>query len=117
MKLKPGASLLAAGIVEFGSAVVIVSDEGAIKATDVAEIPSKGRATGGVRTVKWRDFETTAAFAWVGRSQQLAAVVVDPLDEKKAESTPMPLSLELTRRDGLTASQESRVLLVGEYLL
>ena len=117
MKLKPGASLIAAGIVEFGSAVVIVSDEGAIKATDVAEIPSKGRATGGVRTVKWRDFETTAAFAWVGRSQQLAAVVVDPLDEKKAESTPMPLSLELTRRDGLTASQESRVLLVGEYLL
>ena len=42
---------------------------------------------------------------------------INTVTEKKAESTPMPLSVELTRRDGLTASQESRVLLVGEYLL
>ncbi len=117
MKLKPGSTLIAAGIVEFGTAVVIVSDEGAIKATDVAEIPSKGRATGGVRTVKWRDFETTAAFAWVGRNQQLAAVVADRLDDKKTENTPMPLSVELTRRDGLTTNLEDRILLVGEYRL
>ena len=95
--------------------VLVVSDEGAVKGTDVAEIPAKGRATGGVRTVKWRDFETTATFAWVGRNQQLAAVVADSQDEKKLEPTPEPLSIEPTRRDGQTISLENRVVLVGEY--
>ncbi|MEC7916425.1 MAG: DNA topoisomerase (ATP-hydrolyzing) [Actinomycetota bacterium] len=115
MKLKPGARLLAAGVVDFGTMVLVVSDEGAVKGTDVAEIPAKGRATGGVRTVKWRDFETTATFAWVGRNQQLAAVVADSQDEKKLEPTPEPLSIEPTRRDGQTISLENRVVLVGEY--
>ncbi len=117
MKLKPGANVIASGVVEFGTAVVVISDEGAIKATDVAEIPSKGRATGGVKTVKWRDFETTAAFGWVGRSQQLAAVVADASDDKKADSTPVPLVLELTRRDSMTSTLEGRILLIGEYRL
>lgn len=117
MKLKPGSKVMAAGIVEFGAVVVVVSDEGAIKATDLAEIPSKGRATGGVRTVKWRDFETTASFGWVGRSQQLAAVVADPTDPKKASGAPVSLSLEPTRRDGMTNTAEDRILLIGEYRL
>jgi DNA gyrase subunit A len=117
MKLKPGSNVMAAGVVEFGVAVVVISDEGAIKATDVAEIPTKGRATGGVRTVKWRDFETTASFGWVGRSHQLAAIVADAGDGKKAAGAPVPLSLELTRRDGMTSTSEDRVLLIGEYRL
>ncbi|MBM44824.1 MAG: DNA topoisomerase IV [Acidimicrobiaceae bacterium] len=117
MKLKPGSNVMAAGIVEFGAAVVVISDEGAIKATDVAEIPAKGRATGGVRTVKWRDFETTASFGWVGRSHQLAAIVADAGDEKKPAGAPVPLSLELTRRDGMTSTSEDRVMLIGEYRL
>ena len=115
MKLKAGSTLVAAGLVEFGTVVLLVSDDGGVKVTDVAEVPAKGRATGGVRTVKWRNFETTAAFAWVGRNQQMAAVVLEEGDPKKTNPTPIPLNLETSRRDGTTTDLGSRVLLVGEY--
>ena len=48
MKLKPGSRILAAGPVDFGTLIVLVSDEGAVKVTDAAEVPTNGRATGGV---------------------------------------------------------------------
>tara|TARA_Y100001949_G_scaffold22958_1_gene16353 strand:- start:2524 stop:4719 length:2196 start_codon:yes stop_codon:yes gene_type:complete len=115
MKLKAGSTLVAAGLVEFGTVVLLVSDDGGVKVTDVAEVPAKGRATGGVRTVKWRNFETTAAFAWVGRNQQMAAVVLEEGDPKKTNPTPIPLNLETSRRDGTTTDLGSRVLVVGEY--
>jgi DNA gyrase subunit A len=115
MKLKAGSTLVAAGLVEFGTVVLLVSDDGGVKVTDVAEVPAKGRATGGVRTVKWTNFETTAAFAWVGRNQQMAAVVLEEGDPKKTNPTPIPLNLETSRRDGTTTDLGSRVLVVGEY--
>ena len=115
MKLKPGSRVLAAGPVDFGTFVVLVSDEGAVKVTDAAEVPTKGRATGGVRTVRWRDFETTATFAWVGRGQQLAAVARVAGDDKKLEPVPEPLSLDPTKRDSQTVALDYRVALVGEY--
>ena len=115
MKLKPGSKVMAGGIVEFGTALVVVSDEGAVKVTDAAEIPTKGRATGGVRVVKWRDFETTAAFAWVGRNQQLAAIVAEAGETQKLDGTPMPLAVEPTRRDGMTVNFDQKIVVVGEY--
>ena len=115
MKLKAGSLLIAAGPVEFGTVVLLVSDDGAVKVTDVAEVPTKGRATGGVRTVKWQNFETTATFAWVGRNQQMAAIVSEEGDGKKTDPTPIPLTGEASRRDGTTADIGERVLVVGEY--
>ena len=115
MKLKAGSLLIAAGPVEFGTVVLLVSDDGAVKVTDVAEVPTKGRATGGVRTVKWQNFETTATFAWVGRNQQMAAIVSEEGDGKKTDPTPIPLTVEASRRDGTTADIGERVLVVGEY--
>ena len=115
MKLKAGSLLIAAGPVEFGTVVLLVSDDGAVKVTDVAEVPTKGRATGGVRTVKWQNFETTATFAWVGRNQQMAAMVSEEGDGKKTDPTPIPLTVEVSRRDGTTVDIGERVLVVGEY--
>ena len=115
MKLKAGAALVAAGRVEFGAGVLLVSDDGAVKVTDVAEVPTKGRATGGVRTVKWKNFETTASFAWVGRNQQMAAVVLEDGDLRKVDPSPFLLATETSRRDGTTTDLDSRVLVVGEY--
>ena len=115
MKLKAGSRLVAAGPVEFGTIVLLVSDDGAVKVTDAAEVPTKGRATGGVRTVKWRNFETTATFAWVGRNQQMAAIVLEDDDSRKVNPTPVPLTLEISRRDGMTTDLGHRVAVVGEY--
>ena len=114
MKLKAGSLLIAAGPVEFGTVVLLVSDDGAVKVTDVAEVPTKGRATGGVRTVKWQNFETTATFAWVGRNQQMAAIVSEEGDGKKTDPTPIPLTVEASRRDGTTAAIGERLLDDGD---
>ncbi|MCB0991746.1 MAG: DNA gyrase subunit A, partial [Acidimicrobiales bacterium] len=117
MKLKSGVSVVGAGLVEFGSLVVVITDEGTIKVTDVAEIPSKGRATGGVRVVRFKGFETNVAYAWVGRNRQLAAIVADPSDIKKTDPTPVPVTLEATRRDGSAVDFGHRILALGEYRL
>ncbi len=115
MKLKPGVSVIAAGPVEFGSVVVVTTDEGTIKVTDTAELPAKGRATGGVRVVKLKGFETTLAYGWVGRNVQLGAIVADGDDPKRPDPTPVPVSLEPTRRDGPAVDAGHRILSLGEY--
>ena len=94
--------------------MVVITDEGTIKVTDVAEIPSKGRATGGVRVVRFKGFETNVAYAWVGRNRQLAAIVADPSDIKKTDPTPVPVTLEATRRDGSAVDFGHRILALGE---
>ena len=68
-----------------------------------------------MRVVKWRDFETTAAIAWVGRNQQLAAIVAEAGDTQKLDGTPMPLAVEPTRRDGMTVNFDQKIVVVGEY--
>jgi DNA gyrase subunit A len=115
MKLKAGVTVVAAGPVEFGSVVAVVTDEGTTKVTDTAEIPAKGRATGGVRVVKLKGFETMVSYAWVGRNQQLGAIVAEGSDPRKADPTPVPLTLEPTRRDGPAVDLGHRILALGEY--
>jgi DNA gyrase subunit A len=115
MKLKSGATVVAAGSIDFGTMVVTVTDEGTAKITDTAEIPAKGRATGGVRVLRLKGFETNVQYAWVGRDRQLAAIVSDPNDIKKLDPTPVPLQLEPTRRDGTAADVGYRIAAIGEY--
>jgi len=115
MKLRAGATVIAAGPLEFGAIVAVVTDEGTAKITDTSELPAKGRATGGVRVVKLKGFETTLAYGWVGRNQQVGAVVAEPDDPKKAEPNPVALPLEPTRRDGPAVDVGHRILSLGEY--
>ena len=115
MKLRNGAWVVAAGPVEFGSIVVVVTDEGTAKVTDTAEVPAKGRATGGVRVLKLKGFETTLAYAWVGKNSQLGAIVAEADDPRKADPTPVELNLETTRRDGPAVDLGHRILALGEY--
>ncbi len=115
MKLKPGASVIAAGLVEFGGVVVVVTDEGATKVTDLAEVPAKGRATGGVRVVRFRGFETTLAYGWVGRNQQVGAIVSSDAEGRHSDPTPVAVTLDPTRRDGAAVDLGYRILHLGEY--
>ena len=115
MKLKSGVSVIAAGPVEFGSVVAVVTDEGTAKVTDVAELPAKGRATGGVRIVKLKGFETTLGYGWIGKNQQVGAIVAEAGDPKRPDPTPAVLALEPTRRDGPAVDLGQRILTLGEY--
>ncbi len=115
MKLKSGVSVVAAGLVEFGTVVVVVTDEGTTKVTDLAEIPAKGRATGGVRVVKFRGFETAVVFGWVGKNRQLAAIVASEDDPKRANPVPVGFQLEPTRRDGSATDVGARPVAIGEF--
>lgn len=115
MKLKAGVTIAAAGPVEFGSVVVVVTDEGTAKITDLAEIPAKGRATGGVRVVKLKGFETTLTYGWIGKNSQLGAIVADDADPKRPDPAPVELNLEPTRRDGPAVDLGHRIMALGEY--
>ena len=117
MKLKGGATIVAAGLIEFGTLVVGVTDEGTAKVTDGAEIPSKGRATGGVRVLRMKGFETSLSYGWFGKSAQSAAIVADPNDPKKPDPSPVELPLGATRRDGPAVDLAVRILALGEYRL
>jgi DNA gyrase subunit A len=64
---------------------------GAIKVSDFAEFPAKGRATGGVRSHRFLKGEDALIMAWAG-----------PTPIKAASSTgkPLPVDHDLGRRDG-----------------
>ncbi|GAA0327324.1 DNA topoisomerase IV subunit A [Actinoallomurus spadix] len=64
---------------------------GAIKVSDYADFPAKGRATGGVRAHRFLKGEDTLLFAWAG-----------PIPAKAAGTTGKAIDLptELGRRDG-----------------
>ena len=49
------------------------TDAGSVKVTPLAEYPSKGRATGGVRCQRFRSGEDALLLAWVGRGPARAA--------------------------------------------
>ena len=115
MKLKAGATLVAAARLDFGAVVVIVTDEGTAKVTDTAELPAKGRATGGVRLVKLKGFETTLAYGWIGKNQSVAAIIAEDGDPRRLDPTPQPMGLEPTRRDGPTVDLGPRIVQLGEY--
>lgn len=115
MKLKTGCFVLSAEKVEFSTIVVVVTDEGTCKVTDISEVPAKGRATGGVRVVKFKNFETVISYAWLGRNQELAGIMTDSLDPKKSDSTPVPINFTSTRRDGPAIDLGFRLQHLGEY--
>ncbi|WP_344947231.1 DNA topoisomerase IV subunit A [Actinomadura miaoliensis] len=102
IKLSAGARVLWFGAVDparenrvvtvSGSSTALPGTQtGAVKVSDYADFPAKGRATGGVRSHRFLKGEDALILAWAG-----------PAPVRAASSTgkPLPLTTELGRRDG-----------------
>jgi DNA gyrase subunit A len=75
-----------------GSSTALPGTEpGALKVTDFAEYPGKGRATGGVRCHRFLKGEDTLVFAWAGPAPARGAA---------ASGAPIDLPEATGRRDG-----------------
>ena len=75
-----------------GSSTALPGTEpGAVKVTDFAEYPSKGRATGGARCHRFLKGEDTLVFAWAGPAPARGAA---------ASGAPIDLPEATGRRDG-----------------
>ena len=92
--------------------VLSVTDTGTAKLTDAAEVPAKGRGTGGVRLTRFKS-EKRLVWAHVGPVDDLVAVVGQEDNPTRPDATPVALSLTPTRRDTLSTATEERLLAVG----
>jgi len=102
IKVSAGATVTFFGAVPTNAPSVLVSvsgtskalpgtDAGAVKVTDFAEYPAKGRATAGVRCHKFLKGEDTLLLAWAGPAPAIAAA---------ASGSPVELPAADHRRDG-----------------
>ncbi len=102
VKLAAGESVAWFGVLDLASPAVVVTssgsstalpgtEPGAVKVTDFAEYPAKGRATGGVRCHRFLKGEDTLVFAWAGTAPARAAA---------ASGAPIDLPAATGRRDG-----------------
>ena len=114
MKLAPGATVLAAAPVAFGTLAVTVTDEGTLKVTDMSEVPARGRATAGSPVVKFGGFETCVAYAWVGADRQTAAIVAAGDDPKQLDPTPVRPDLTPTKRNLRARRTRQRIVAIGQ---
>ncbi|WP_419923233.1 DNA gyrase/topoisomerase IV subunit A [Candidatus Poriferisodalis sp.] len=115
IKLRPGATVLAAGSIAFGTLVAQVTDEGALKVTEMSDVPSRGRNTSGSPTVRLSGFETQVAYAWVGVNRQVAAITAPQGDISSPDPTPVRPQLDSTRRNGAARGAQTRIVTLGEY--
>jgi DNA gyrase subunit A len=101
IKLGSGARVISFGAVDPESAVVVSvagastalpgTDTGSAKVTPFSEYPAKGRATGGVRCMRFLKGEDELIFAWSGSAPVLAAA---------DSGAPVELPEPIARRDG-----------------
>jgi DNA gyrase subunit A len=101
IKLSPGASVLFFGTSTQTDAVCVTvagsskalpgTEPGAVKVTDLALYPGKGRATGGVRCQRFLKGEDTLLTAWAGPTPAIATA---------SSGTPIDLPTPDPRRDG-----------------
>ncbi len=113
MKLADGATVVGAGVVGDEDAVVLtVSDAQTAKVTDASEIPTKGRATGGLRITKFRN-EQRLDWAYVGPESGVLLVVGTEDAPSKPDASPEPLTIPHTGRDLVSKATRRRLLAVG----
>ena len=80
------------------------TQNGAIKVADFADFPSKGRATGGVRSHRFLKGEDVLIQAWA---------VPTPLRAAAANGKPMTLNVTLGRRDGSGEKLKAPIAAIG----
>ena len=131
IKLAAGASVISMGAVGTGDAVVVTvagsadalpgTDAGSVKVTPLSEYPAKGRATGGVRCMRFLKGEDELQFAWVGPAPAIAAAANgSPIDlpdldpRRDGSGTPLPQAiaacggpLNITQPDGQRGTVEA----------
>lgn len=112
MKLSDGATVVGAGAVLGDSVILTVTDSQTAKLTDASEIPTKGRATAGVRITKFRS-EKRLDWAWVGPEEGVLLVVGTDEAPTKPDPAPQPLTIPHTGRDLASKATRRRLLAVG----
>ena len=115
MKLKNDDRVIAAGPVipqVWDGVVVSVATGAQAKATPFDELPAKGRGTGGVRLHKLRDAKPLTA-AYVGPLESLWVLMSTDDDPSKLDPTPVPFTLEPTKRDLTPSSTDRQILGLG----
>lgn len=101
IRLSPQATVVGGGIVDRGRPAVLVTiagssaalpgtDAGSVKVTDLAEVPAKGRGTGGVRSHRFRSGEDCLLLGWAGTA---------PARASSASGVPIDLPATLAKRD------------------
>ncbi|GAC1383469.1 MAG: DNA topoisomerase IV subunit A [Marmoricola sp.] len=115
IKLSAGASVVTMGAVTAENAVVVTvagsadalpgTDAGSVKVTRLAEYPAKGRATGGVRCMRFLKGEDELHFAWVGPGPAIAAAENgSPIDlpdlDPRRDGSGTPLAQAITACGG-----------------
>lgn len=86
------------------SSALAGTDLGSAKLSPLSEFPSKGRATGGVRSHKFIRNEDQLYFAWAGSSELLAST---------SDGKPIDISLEPSKRDASGSKLSSAIGAVG----
>ena len=112
MKLRPGATVVGAAVILGEDVLITVTDDGEVKATLLSELDAKGRGGVGVRATRLGD-GTTLTLAHVGPPMGLLAIMASDDDPKKPDPNPVPLVLEPTRRDLVSAPSERQILAIG----
>jgi DNA gyrase subunit A len=112
MKLKGDATIVGGGPALGHGCIVSVATDGSAKATPFEEIPTKGRGTGGVRLTRLKE-GSTLGLVYVGSLDLLLATVSTDDDRSKADPTPVPVSLERTKRDLQSTPTERPILALG----
>lgn len=118
MKLSDGATVVGAGVVQRDlnngedSVILTVSDAQTVKATDPSEIPTKGRATAGLRVTKFRN-EKRLDWAYVGPEAGVLIVMGQADAPSRPDPSPEPLTIPHTKRDLASKATKRRYLGVG----
>ncbi|MBS1838666.1 MAG: hypothetical protein JST64_13320 [Actinobacteria bacterium] len=92
--------------------MLTVSDAQTAKVTDVEELPTKGRNTGGLRITKFRS-EQRLEWAYVGPDSGVLVVVGSEDAPSRPDPSPEPLTLHATGRDLASKATRRRWLGVG----
>ena len=112
MKLRDGATVVAAAAVIGDDALITVTDDACVKATPLSELESKGRGGVGVRVSRLAD-GGSITLAHVGPAIGLLSIMASDTDPKKSDPAPVPLMLEATKRDLVSAPSERQILAIG----
>ena len=112
MKLRDGVKVIGAGAALGDGAVITVTDTGSAKATPFEELATKGRGGTGNRITKFTKEKSITLAKVVGPDVVLAVMATDE-DPKKADSVPVDLPIEPTKRDLVSTKTDRRIVDVG----